>query len=48
VDSDFGLSASQVETTWVFVGVFTSLFDIRRSAFVIPVVETVERVDSLR
>jgi len=48
VDSDFGLSASQVEMTWVFIGVFTSLFDIRRSAFVIPVVETVEEVDSLR
>jgi len=48
VDADFGLSASQVETVWVFIGVFTSLFDIRYSSFDILLVEKVEEVDSLR
>jgi len=33
---------------WAFVGVFTSLFDIRDSAFDILLVEKVEEVDSLR
>jgi len=48
VDADFGLSASQVEMIWVFIGIFTSLFDIGHSSFDIPVVERVEEVDSLR
>jgi len=47
VDADFGLSASQVETIWVFVGAFTSLFDIRDSAFDILLVEKVERVEKV-